>query len=478
MIRATCAPVLRKGFTSRDRKGAGFAGGTSNVLPATSRARLVFNFRLSTFGSHVNVQVIYCSHHSADLQVRERLAFASAEQLDRAYESLRTHFPDSEVVVISTCNRVELYTAEEQPDDSPTREQIARFFSDFHHVPLDDFLDDLLRQTGPEAVQHLFEVACSLDSMVLGEPQIVSQIKESYEAALRNDACGPLTNALFQGALSVSRRVRTETKLAEGRVSIASVAVGDFAKSIFDHFEDKTVLVIGAGEMAEETLRYLRNEGVGQVLVVNRNAERAERLAAEFGGEAFSFDQLDACLPLADVIVSTTAADEPIVDVARFKPIRRQTDRKPVFILDLGAPRDFDPKVGDIDENVFLYDIDDLESTCEKNRQARAGEIERARQIVAEETERFMHDFYHRATGPIIKRLREEWHAIRRQEMQLLEKKLKHLSDADVQAVERTIERIINKLLHPPLSALRDEAKSGTPHGLMHALKRLFGLPD
>jgi glutamyl-tRNA reductase len=426
----------------------------------------------------LNVQVVYCNHHTADLAVRERLAFSSAEQLQRAYDAFRDRFPGSEVVVVSTCNRVELYTAEEDGANSPSREQIARFFSEFHGVPLDDFLNDLLRQTGPEAVRHLFEVACSLDSMVLGEPQIVSQIREAYEAAQSHNACGPLTNVLFQGALRVSARVRSETKLAEGRISIASVAVGDFGKSIFDQFADKTVLVIGGGEMAEETLRYLQSDGVGKIVVVNRSPERAERLAQEFGGSARPWDELDAALAEADVVVSTTGADRPIVDVPRFQPIRKQTARKPVFVLDLGAPRDFAPAVGDIDDNVFLYDIDDLEATCEKNRAARSGEIERAQAIIAEETESFMHDFYHRATGPIIKRLREEWHAIRRLEMELLEKKLKHLSPDDLQAVERTIERIINKLLHPPLTALRDEAKAGTPQGLVHALKRLFGLDE
>ena len=426
----------------------------------------------------MNIQVIYCNYQTADLKVRERLAFANAEQLDRAYGALRDSFPQSEVVVVSTCNRVELYTAEEDETGTPSQERVARFLSEFHGVPMDEFLGDLLQQTGPEAVRHLFEVSCSLDSMVLGEPQIVSQIKEAYEASQRNDACGPLTNALFEGALRVSKRVRSETKLAEGRVSIASVAVGDFAKNIFDHFDDKTVLVIGAGEMAEESLRYLQNEGVQDIVVVNRSPERAEKLAAEFGGVAKPYTELDDWLSRADVIVSTTGADRPIVDVERFTAVRQQSDLKPVFILDLGAPRDFEPGVGEVDDNVFLYDIDDLEATCEQNRQARSGEIETAKQIVADETDRFMHDFYHRATGPIIKRLREEWHAIRKDEMELLEKRLKHLSGSDVKSIEKTVERIINKLLHPPLTALRDEAKEGTPHGLMGALKKLFGLEE
>lgn len=426
----------------------------------------------------MNIQVVYCSYQSADLKVRERLAFSDAAVLARAYEDLKLRFPNSETVIVSTCNRVELYTAEEDPAATPTREQVARFLSEFHGVPLDDFMGDLLQASGPDAVRHLFEVACSLDSMVLGEPQIVHQIKESYGAAVLNFANGPLTNELFQHALSVSARVRSETKLAEGRVSIASVAVGDFARNIFDHFDDKTVLVIGAGEMAEETLRYLQEAGVQDILVVNRSAERAQKLAAQFGGSPMPFEELDRCLAAADVIVSTTGASRPVVDVERFQAVRKQTKRKPVFILDLGAPRDFEPGVGDVDDNVFLYDIDDLEATCEQNRRARSGEIDAARGIVAESTERFMHGFYHRATGPIIKRLREEWHTIRRQEMEVLAKKLKHLSDDDFEAIERMIERIINKLLHPPLTALRDEAKDGTPHGLVHALKRLFGLDE
>lgn len=426
----------------------------------------------------MRVQVVYCNHQSADLQIREKLAFANDEQLQRAYTEFRNHFPNVEAVVLSTCNRVEVYTAREENEESPTQKDIANFFSEFHHIPVDSFVSELLEQTGPEAVRHLYSVVTSLDSMVLGEPQIVNQVKDAYEKAVENNACGPMTNALFQGALQVSKRVRTETRLSEGRVSIASVAVGEFGKSIFDRFDDKTVLIIGAGEMAEETVRYLRQEGVQEIIVINRNLERAEKLARECKGVAKPFDELDKWLPVADVIVSTTGANRPIVDVPRFQATREAADEKPVFILDLGAPRDFVPEVGEIDDNVFLYDIDDLESTCQRNRELRHKEIERARKIIDEETEKFMRDVYHRATGPIIKRLRELWHDIRREEMDALERKLQHLDEADIQHIERTIERIINKLLHPPLATLRDEARIGPPHGLLDALKRLFHLGD
>lgn len=426
----------------------------------------------------MNVQVVYCTHQSAKLDVRERLAFSSPDQLARAYQELRSSFPQSELVVVSTCNRVEVYTAQESPQDAPTHRQIAEFFSHFHSVPVNDFVDDLLQAHGPEAVRHLFRVASSLDSMVLGEPQIVSQVKDAYRLAQENEACGWLTNTLFQGAIRVSARVRSETKLAEGRVSIASVAVGDFARSIFDRFDDKRVLIIGAGEMAEETIRYLKDEGVGEIVVSNRSVERAQRLAREWGGVVKPFEQLDEWLAEADVIVSTTGADRPIVDVARFAKVRKASGSKPVFILDLGAPRDFDPAINMAFDNVFLYCIDDLEATCEQNRRARVKEIDRANLIIEEETNRFLHDVYHRATGPVIKRLREEWHDIRQQEVSRLFAKLSNLNDKDRQEIEKSIERIVNKLLHPPLEALRDEAQQGTPHGLIDAMRRLFGLGD
>jgi len=422
----------------------------------------------------MNVRVAFCNHHTAGLDLRERLAFSSADDLHNAYRRLREGFPDTEAVVLSTCNRVELYAAQQDPNRLLSHQDVVQFFSEFHQLPASDFANELLEQTGPDAVRHLFDVISSIDSMVLGEPQIVSQVKEAYRFAQENNASGPLTNSLFQRAIGVSGRVRTETRLAEGRVSIASVAVSDFGKGIFDQFHDKTVLVIGAGDMAEETLRYLADEGVCSILVVNRNLERAQNLAQRWRGEAGDFAELDAFMARADMIISATGADRPIVDVARFERVRAQTGDRPVFILDLGAPRDFDPKISDLDSGVFLYDIDHLELTCAQNRQARQGEIRRARDIIDEETQRFMQELYHRATGPVVKQLREEWHNISRQEIDRLFAKMDHLDAEDQQAIERTVERIVNKLLHPPLQTLKVAAREGPPLGLMDALKRLF----
>ena len=426
----------------------------------------------------MNLQVVFCTYQTAPLKVRERIAFSSEDQMQDAYTLLERVFPNSEAVLLSTCNRVELYAAQEDAAEDVTTNQLVQFFSDFHGVPVKDFEADLRGQSGQDAVQHLFQVTSSIDSMVLGEPQIVSQVKDAYRIAVENDACGPLTNALFQRAINVSGRVRNETRLAAGRVSIASVAVGEFGKGIFDSFDKKTVLVIGAGEMAEETLRYLREEGVTQVMVVNRSLERAEQLAERWRGSAHRFEDLDELMRRADVIVSTTGSDRPIVDAKRFKAVRKNTERHPVFILDLAAPRDFAPDVGRVDDNVFLFDIDHLEKTCDRNRKAREKEIRRARTIIDDETQKFMQEFYHRATGPVVQLLREQWHQISRDEMDRMFKKLGDLSEADRVTIKRSVERIVNKLLHPPLVTLKDEAKEGTPHGLVDALKRLFHLSE
>ena len=425
----------------------------------------------------MNLLALYCTHQTTPLAIRERLAFASHERIEQAYAELRRRIPDCEAVILSTCNRVELYVASPEDDSDQTKQQLSQFLAEFHQVPLDEFVGELQAAAGSEAVWHLYEVISSLDSMVLGEPQIVNQVRQAYREAEEFGACGPLIHSLFQSAIRVSGRVRSETRLAEGRVSIASVAVGDFAKSIFDNFSDKLVLIVGAGEMAEETLRYLKDEGVREIVVINRSPERAERLAKEWGGRAEPWASFDHWLGRADVIVSTTGADKPIVDVPRFRRARAGAAPHPAFILDLGAPRDFEPAVGNLDDEVYLYDIDSLSRTCEENRHARVREIDHARRIVSEELGRFMQEFHHRASGgDVVARLMEDWHGVSKEELGRLFNKLPHLTPKDRESIERAVDRIVNKLLHPPLTVLKDEAREGTPHGLISALKRLFRL--
>lgn len=424
----------------------------------------------------MKLQMTGCSHHNAPLAMRERLAF-SPEQSAVALRQLRDRFPGAESVLISTCNRVEVYTASEDPAHCPTHRDVVEFLAAFHRLnPLEVF-DALFERSGEDAVRHLFTVASSLDSMVVGEAQILAQVKQAYELARATDSAGPLTNAAFQAALRVAKRVASETAINQRRVSIPSVAVADFASQIFERFDDKQVLVIGAGEMGEETVRYLKEAGVQQIAVVNRHVERAERLAAALGGTPHPWDQLPSLLAAADLVIGTVAAGHPILTAADYQPIADRRQQRPLFLLDLAVPRDFEPAIGDF-LGVYLYSIDDLREACEANRQAREREWPKAEKIIEQETVRFMVELHHRATGPTIKRLKAQADQVKLDELSRLWNKLGDVDERTREEIERSFERLVNKLLHPPLESLRGEAANGPPHGLLEALKRLFQIQD
>jgi len=424
----------------------------------------------------MKLQMLGCSHRRSSVAIRERLAFSPA-QAEAALDDLRSRFPDAEAVLLSTCNRVEVYTAAEDPSRGPTHQQLAEFLARFHGLNVYEIFDELFERTGEDAVRHLFTVAASLDSMVLGEPQIVRQVKQAYDLALDRRTTGPLTNQIFQAALRVGKRVASETSINEKRISIPSVAVADFAKQIFERFDDKRVLVIGAGEMGEETLRYLQDEGARDVTVVNRNFERARSLAERWRGQALPWERLGEALAAADLVIGTTGASEPIVTLADYRRIEPARYQRDWFVLDLAIPRDFDPAIGDC-LGVYLYSIDDLQAACERNRQERDRELPKGLKIIEDETARFMGELNHYATGPIIKRLRQGWQQPKDDELGRLFGRLPGLSDRDRQEIRQSFDRLINKLLHPPLESLRDESKHGVPHGLLDAIKRLFQLKD
>jgi len=421
-------------------------------------------------------QLVGCSHHTASVEVRERLAF-SGDQAQAALAHLRERFPAAESVLVSTCNRVELYAAAEDPGRCPTPHQLIEFLAGFHQLEAADIFDVLFERTGEDAVRHLFMVASALDSMVVGEAQILAQVKQAYELARTTNNAGPLTNAAFQAAMRVAKRVAHETAINQRRVSIPSVAVADFAKQIFERFEDKRVLVIGAGEMGEETVRYLIDEGVRQITVVNRHLERAQALAGRIGAAARPWDDLQPVLAEADLVVSTTGAAEPILTADAFRSIYQARHQRPLFMLDLAVPRDIEAAVGDF-LGVYLYSIDDLKAACESNRREREKEWPKAERIVNEETARFMTELHHRATGPTIQRLKAQADQVKSDELRRLLNKLGEVDERSRNEISRSFDRLVNKLLHPPLESLRDEAESGPPHGLIEALKRLFQLRD
>jgi glutamyl-tRNA reductase len=253
--------------------------------------------------------------------------------------------------------------------------------------------------------------------------------------------------------------------------------VADFAQQIFERFDNKHTVVIGAGEMAEETLRYLRDEGARHITVVNRHVERADQLAAEWNGRAVGWEQLTEALATADLVISTTGASEPIVTLEHFGRIERSRQPRPLFILDLAVPRDFEPAIGQRPD-VYLYSIDDLQAACQRNRRDRDRELPAAMRIIEQETGRFMAEWYHRATKPLIQQLRQGWEKPKEEELRRLLNKLPELDDRAKEEIRRAFDRLVNKLLHPPLESLRDESRHGIPRTLLDALAKLFRLKD
>lgn len=424
----------------------------------------------------MKLQMIGCSHHTAPVEVRERLAFDKV-QAALALQKLRERYPAAEAVLLSTCNRVELYVASEQPAECPSHHDMVSFLAEFHGLDPIEVFNDLFERTGEDFVRHLFTVAASLDSMVVGEAQILAQVKQAYELATATNSVGPLTNAAFQAALKVAKRVATETTIQQRRVSIPSVAVGDFASQFFERFDDKQVLVIGAGEMGEETLRYLIDAGVKRISICNRNFERAADLAQRMAGQPEKWDALNRLLIEADLVVSATGATEPILMAATFKPIVEARYQRPLLVLDLAIPRDFDPEIGKL-SGIYLYAVDDLQAACQRNRAEREKEWPAAERIIEEETQRFITDLNHRATAPTIRRLKLRADEVKADELARLLNKLGKLEPKTENEIRQAFDRLVNKLLHPPLESLRDEAQHGAPHGLLDALKRLFKLKD
>jgi glutamyl-tRNA reductase len=424
----------------------------------------------------MKLHVVGCSHHQSSIETRERLAF-NREQVRDALSLLRRRYPESEAVLLSTCNRVELYCAAEQDDRCPTHRDVANFLAEFHGLDAVQVFNELFERSGEDAVRHLFAVAASLDSMVVGEAQILSQVKQAYEQATAGHATGPLTHSVFQAAMRVAKRVATDTAINQKRVSIPSVAVADFAKQLFERFDDKKVLVIGAGEMGKETLRYLIEEGAVDITVVNRDRERAERLAREVAGHAVPWEQLHALLVAADLIISTTGSSEPIVKAESFGQVVHERAQRTLFVLDLAVPRDFEPRIGEF-AGVYLYSIDDLRLACDANRGEREKEWPKAQRIIDDETTQFMIELNHRATAPTIRRLKAQANEIKLDELSRLFNKLSSLDHRSRTEIERAFDRLVNKLLHPPLESLRDEAGHGTTEGLLEALRRLFQIRD
>lgn len=420
----------------------------------------------------MDIVLVGLSHKTAPVEVRERLSFP-AHQLAEGILKLRSYNEIMECVILSTCNRVEIYATVEMPELGVAR--IKEFLHSYYpDMPIDWISQHLYVHKNDGMVRHLFRVASSLDSMVLGETQILGQVKDAFDVALLNKTTGVVLNKLFKKAISAAKRVRTETKIGESAVSISFAAV-ELAKKIFSSLRNKTGMLVGAGEMAELAAQYLVNNGMKEIVVSNRSYERAVHLAQAYSGRVVRFEDFLLEMVHVDVVICSTGAPDYVIRYGNMKEIIHNRKNRPIFLIDISVPRNIDPDINKID-NVFLYDIDDLQSVVETNLKTRMGEADKGEQIVDEEVETFLKWFKSLEVVPTIVALKERMEEIRKRELERTIGKLRSLSPEELHAIEGLTSTIVNKILHNPLVALKMEAHS--TNGLLYAeaVKKLFDL--
>ncbi len=420
-----------------------------------------------------HIVIVGLNHRTAPVEIREKLAFP-ADTIGCALRGLLEREQISEGVILSTCNRVEVCVLTTVAYQGAAI--IQDFLAAFHGIPSGDLGRYLYHHEGEEAVRHLFRVSSSLDSMVLGEPQILGQVKDAYGYAAEFRAIGPILDKFFNKAFSVAKRVRTETKVASSAVSVSYAAV-ELARKIFGDLKDKTVMLIGAGEMCELAARHLLNAGVKGIMVTNRTFERAVKLADGFGGTAVRFDELQGHLKRADIILSSTGAPHFILKRSDVEEVIRIRKNRPMFFIDMAVPRDIDPDANQID-NVYVYDIDDLNNVIETNLEERQREAALAEEIVVGEVRGFLRWLEVQQTTPTIVTLRRKYEEVKNAEVA---KALAALGAEDPRTrkvVEALASAILNKVLHAPVTALKKDSGSLSPMELVAVVRELFDLPD
>ncbi len=425
------------------------------------------------------IVLVGVSHRTAPLEVREGLAFPK-DRMAEALLRLREEAELDEAMILSTCNRVEIYARGRATVNGPAPDAAARiesFLARFHGRPPDSLGDAVYRMAGEDAIRHAFRVAASLESMVVGEPQILGQVKEAYHAAESAGTLGATLNALRNRSLAAAKRARTETGIGHNAVSIAHVAV-ELAKKIFGDLGDKNVLLVGAGKMSELAARTLVRTGARATVLGGRTFERATELAAALGGRAAPLESLRAELAAADIVISGTGAAGLVIhrdDVVAARKDRRGRHRRPLFLIDIAVPRDIESSVGKLG-GVFLYDLDDLRAVAESNLRERMKEASAAEALVDREVHQFLDWLKARDAVPLVVALRQRAEDIRRGELDKARRRMGPLTPQQEEALDAATTAIVNKLLHSPMVHLKEAAQNG--HGPEHVslIRKLLGL--
>jgi glutamyl-tRNA reductase len=413
--------------------------------------------------------VIGLNHKTADVDLREKLAF-NGPRLDDGLRQIRELPEIREAVIISTCNRVEIYLTVK--DVGKAFEAIKDFFVRFFEIRRESLDNALYLYDDMQAVRHIFRVSSSLDSMVVGEPQILGQLKDAFEFALERKTTGVLLNRLLKKSISVAKRIRTETKIAENAVSISFAAV-ELARKIFDDLPEKSFMLLGAGEMAELAAKHMINNGVKNIVIANRTYETGCNLAKEFNGRAIKFDEYLDELAHMDILICSTGAQKYVLLKDQMQKVMKERKNRPVFLIDISVPRNIDPEINDLD-NVYLYDVDDLKGVVDTNILERQKEAKKAEEIIEEEIETFKKWLSSLDAVPVVIALREKAEAIKKEELEKLLNRLPEIGEKEKKAIEGMANSIINKLIHAPTVALREDSEDRDI--MIATITRLYGL--
>ncbi|MFD2116494.1 glutamyl-tRNA reductase [Paenibacillus yanchengensis] len=421
----------------------------------------------------MHVIVVGLNYRTAPVEIREKFAF-SEQELPRALQQFFRSNGILECVIVATCNRTELYAVVDGHD--LCGHHIRGFMEEWFHFPRDQFTNHLYMYEDDRAIEHLFKVTSGLDSMIIGETQILGQIRDAFLLAQQHKTTGTIFNMLFKQAVTLAKRAHSETAIGETAVSVSYAAV-ELGKRIFGHFNNKVVMILGAGETGELTAKHLYANGAKQVIVVNRTYERAKQLADQFDGQAFTLDEILLKLHQADIIISSTGAEKYVVTAKQVDQAMAKRKSKPLFMIDIAVPRDLDPTIAELD-NVFLYDIDDLEGIVETNLQQRRQEAVKIEAMITQEMLAF-HQWY-RTLGvtPIIRALQQKASNIHSQTMISLSNKLPQLDEHEWKVIEKLTKSMLNQMLQDPIMQIKEISGKKRPEEAVNTFVQLFALEE
>ncbi|TLS39215.1 glutamyl-tRNA reductase [Pseudalkalibacillus caeni] len=421
----------------------------------------------------MHILVVGLNHKTAPVEIREKLSF-NENDLPEALTKLRNSKSILECVIVSTCNRTEVYIVADQLHTG--RYYTKAFLSDWFEIEKDEFSPFLVIRENEAAIEHLFRVACGLNSMVLGETQILGQVRDSFLLAQENNTTGTIFNQLFRQAVTLAKRSHSETEIGENAVSVSYAAV-ELAKKIFGGLEQKKVLIVGAGKMGELTAKHLQSNGVKEVTVVNRTLEKAQELAEKFFGQAKAMNLLQSALSDADIVISSTGATDYVITPELVKPILKKRKGRPLFMVDIAVPRDLDPSLSDF-ESIFLYDIDDLEGIVETNLEERQKEAEKIELMIEADLVAFQEWLNTLGVVPVISALRTKALSVQAETMNSIERKLPNLTDREKKVLSKHTKSIVNQLLRDPILRAKEMAAEPNAAEALEAFAKTFAIEE